>query len=69
MLRMQVKEFADTVKYHHLIVDGVTDSGQHCTDERLVNLQRYGHPAPADAVHTQDEDNVHKQSSDGTNGE
>jgi len=38
-LRVEVEELADAVEDNHLIVDGVTDSGQHGTDERLVNLE------------------------------
>ena len=68
-LRVQAEELADAVEDYHLIVDGVTDSGQHGTDERLVDLEREGHPAPADAVHSQDEDDIDKQRCDGTEGE
>ena len=46
-LRIQLEEFTNTVEYNHLVVDRITNSSQHRTNECLVNLKRERHPAPA----------------------
>ena len=58
-------EFADTVEYDHLIVDGVTDSRQHGTYECLVNLKRERHPAPAYRIHTYYNKGIEEEGEDG----
>ena len=38
-MSVETEVLTDTVEDNHLIVDGVTDHGQHGTDECLVDLE------------------------------
>ena len=58
---IELEVLAHTVEHNHLIVDRVTDSRQHRTDEGLVYFEREGNPTPADRVHTEDEQRIEYQ--------
>ena len=66
---MQTEELTYAVEDNHLIVDRITNSGQHGTYEGLVNLKREWHPTPADTVHTEDKDDVHDKCSNSADRE
>ena len=45
-LLVEAEVLTDTVEYHHLIVDRVTDNGKDSADERLVDLERERNDVP-----------------------
>ena len=66
---MQLHVLADTVEYHHLVVNGVTDNRKDGTDKRLVDFQREGHKAPQQGVKTDNERGIDGQGHSGTHRE
>ena len=46
VLLVQLEVLADTVEYHHLVVDRVTDNGKDGADECLVYLKREWNNVP-----------------------
>ena len=67
--RMESEVLTHTVKDNHFVVDGVTDSRQHRADEGLIHFEREGNPAPADGVHSQNQQRVEDECHGGTDGE
>ena len=53
-----MEELTDTVEDYHLVVDGVTDSCQDCSDKRLVNFQGEGNDTPQQWVSTDNHDRI-----------
>ena len=66
---MESEVLTHTVKDNHFVVDGVTDSRQHRADEGLIHFEREGNPAPADGVHSQNQQRVEDECHGGTDGE
>lgn len=61
--------FADTVEDNNGGVDRVTDDGQHCGDERLVDIEVEREESPEEREHTDNQDSIVGKSGDATHTE
>ena len=63
-LWIQLEVFTDTVEYHHLVVDRITDGCQDSTDECLVDFKRETNPAVTDGIECYDKECIDCQGND-----